>query len=69
MGWASGEEIFWDVWRVVATEIKPERRKEVAEALIDIFENHDADTIFDGVSPEDGVIGEIYAERYPQEEE
>lgn len=69
MGWASGEELFGSVWSTVRGYIPKAKRKEVLEEIIDIFEGHDADTLFDSVPEEWPEMVAIFKERYPDEEE
>ncbi len=46
MGWASGAELAHDVWVAAKKAGLPkEKQKKFARALIDIFENHDCDTM------------------------
>ena len=45
MGWSSGSQLAEEVWRLVAPKLvhPVQEREEVANALIELFENHDAD--------------------------
>lgn len=45
MGWSSGAEILDEVWAEVAEFIPKKSQDEVAKRVVDIFLNHDADTI------------------------
>ena len=45
MGWCRGSEIAEDVWALVRPFVYVKERKRIARKLIDIFENHDADTM------------------------
>jgi len=66
MGWSSGEELFTDVWSIVRVHIPREERQKLCRKIIDLFEDHDADTIFDNpVHPEVKAIRKV---RYPDEE-
>jgi hypothetical protein len=69
MGWASGEQLFADVWTRVRGYIPKAKRKEVLEEIIEAFEDRDADTLFDSVPEEWPEMVAIYKERYPPEEE
>lgn len=43
MGWATGSEIAEEVWKVVKDAVPSQNRQYVADKLLEIFENHDAD--------------------------
>ena len=45
MGWASGSELAEDVWALMSPFIPPSKRKQLAIELIDLFEEHDCDTM------------------------
>jgi hypothetical protein len=45
MGWCRGSEIAEDVWKLMRPFVYVKERKRIARKLIDIFENHDADTM------------------------
>ena len=46
MGWASGSELAEDVWKVVRKLIEDKRaRMKAARQIIELFEDHDCDTI------------------------
>ena len=50
MGWCSGEKLFDDVWGVCREYVPDQLKQEVCEVIIDLFEGHDADTLFDDPS-------------------
>ena len=43
MGWAAGSVIANDVWQIVRNYIPEHERKDVAEKIIRIFKDEDAD--------------------------
>ena len=45
MGWARGAEIAEEVWDLFKKHIPKEKRKKMANKLIDLFEGHDCDAI------------------------
>jgi len=45
MGWCRGSEIAENVWTTVRRFVPTCSRQQVARKIIDIFENHDADTM------------------------
>jgi hypothetical protein len=47
MGWASGSEIAEEVWGIVRAFVPVRKRKEVAQEIIEVFENEDADAFED----------------------
>ena len=61
MGWASGSELAAGVWDAVRDSIPKKKRKAIALEIIDLFENHDCDTMYEadtlcedaGRTPED----------------
>jgi len=67
MGWASGERVFADVVVAVEKHLPKDKRKEIINELVDIFQSYDADTLFDDpdYSP---TLMEICKERYPDDE-
>jgi len=47
MGWASGSEIAEDVYDLIRKYVPTKERKRVAGKIIDIFEHHDCDTMYE----------------------
>ena len=47
MGWASGGQLFEDVWITVRNRIPKEQRVEIARELIQLFEGRDCDVLGD----------------------
>lgn len=47
MGWGSGVDVAEDVWDLLKKYVPKNKRKEAARAVIEIFENHDCDTLQD----------------------
>jgi hypothetical protein len=47
MGWASGSQLAEDVWSVVRPLISPKKRKKAAASIIELFEGHDCDTLYE----------------------
>lgn len=45
MGWASGSEIAEDIWKLVRVHIPRKERKDIANQIIEIFEDKDCDTM------------------------
>jgi len=45
MGWASGSEIADATWNLVRDYIPEDKRKEIADKFVEVFEDHDCDTI------------------------
>ena len=45
MGWASGSSLAEEVWDVTRPYVRDQDRKNVANAIIDAFENMDCDTM------------------------
>jgi hypothetical protein len=45
MGWASGSELAEEVWELVREYIPKRKREQVAKDLVNIFEDHDCDTM------------------------
>lgn len=45
MGWASGSSLAEEVWDAVRPKLRNTDRKEVANAIIDAFEDMDCDTM------------------------
>ena len=49
MGWCTGTEISVELWDKIRLMIPKEKRKKIANKILDIFEYHDADC-YDGES-------------------
>lgn len=47
MGWASGSELAEDVWTLMRQYVPGKKRQRIARKLIDIFEDRDADTMYE----------------------
>ena len=45
MGWCSGCGIAEEVWDEISPHLKDWARQDVAKALVEIFEDHDCDTM------------------------
>lgn len=45
MGWAGGSQIAGDVWKLVRFYIPRKERERIANQIVDIFEQHDCDTM------------------------
>lgn len=45
MGWCKGGEILRKTLRVVLPDASPEKRQDIVDQLVDIFEDGDCDTI------------------------
>lgn len=52
MGWASGASLLDDVAKLVMPLLAPTVRRQVAERLIDLFEDADCDTIDECSQPD-----------------
>ncbi len=47
MGWASGSELAEDVWTIVRKHLPREKRKSAATRIVELFELHDCDTLYE----------------------
>ena len=47
MGWGSGVEVAEEIWDGLKKHIPKEKRKVVAQIIVEAVENHDCDTICD----------------------
>ncbi len=45
MGWSGGSEIASEIWSMVGNYVPKRNRKIVARRIIQLFEDHDCDTI------------------------
>jgi hypothetical protein len=45
MGWASGSALAVEVWELMRERIPKKYRQEIAERLVELFEDHDCDTM------------------------
>lgn len=45
MGWSGGSKLAEDLWSVIRKHLPARHRKKVANKIIDLFENQDADTM------------------------
>lgn len=45
MGWAAGSQIAEEAWDLVRDFIPEEEKPDIAQSFIDLFEEHDADTM------------------------
>jgi len=63
MGWASGESLFYEMLDIVRshTNLKRSEWVNLVSDLVDLFENYDADTLFD--DPGDWAVDVIAEER------
>ena len=43
MGWSSGSELAQEVWDAVYPHLPKKARQDVAQQIVEAFENHDAD--------------------------
>lgn len=51
MGWASGTDLFNNIWGVVRMYVKPEERVAVCAKIIDSLEDSDWDTQDEAIDP------------------
>lgn len=69
MSWSSGSTIFSDIIHSIKESVPEyETRVEVYGKLIEIFENHDCDTLFECLE-EDRAFDDAYFELHPDEDE
>jgi hypothetical protein len=47
MSWSTGSEILAGVFNIVLDRVIQSERQQVAEELIELFENYDCDTIYE----------------------
>ena len=47
MGWCGGAQIAEDVWSLIRPHIPIEKRQSIAGKIVDIFEDEDADTMYE----------------------
>ena len=69
MGWASGSTTFSQIIAAVKPEVaNKDARKRIYLPIIEAFEDQDWDTMDECVG-EDEAYDEIYAEKYPDDDE
>lgn len=69
MGWANGSRIMTEIIEEFMEAISDDAyRAEAYSALIDIFEDHDCDTL-DECLEIDETFDEVYRDKHPEEDE
>jgi hypothetical protein len=69
MGWSSGSKIMTEIIEtLMETIVDEDDRAETYSALIDIFEDHDCDTLDECLEIDD-VFDGVYRDKHPEEDE
>jgi len=69
MSWKSGSSIFDEIINHLMETVDDDQlRKDIYSGLIEIFENHDCDTLYE-CQNQDEAFDEVWDEMYPPDEE
>lgn len=70
MGWSNGEDLFQKVLRLCSPHVQ-DNFDDFVYKLVELFEDYDADTLFDTMSVGDNsdVMWRVYKRMYPNEVE
>ena len=69
MSWASGSGLFSEIIEVLMEKVDDDsQREELYTSLIELFENHDCDTL-DECQGVDSVFDSVWKELYPTDED